>query len=174
MHTGLGYCKLSPLTLLLTHFLSFAQYIGIWDQTTGVKISIEFVSNNYTGALFPTITTSSKLIWENAASIIITNPINEAIWTNSRHIASTTGFTYTSLIHYIQQNIHLFTIYQPITILQANLGQLISGGFDPNNVIITPINSYYFIEKMISQLAYLGCVVESLITVSGVWYIIYV
>jgi hypothetical protein len=60
--------------------------LGVWDITTGDKFSIEFVAVNYTGALFPMITDDNQIIWNNAAKVVVTNPLVQNNWVNSRLI----------------------------------------------------------------------------------------
>ena len=53
--------------------------IGAWNLATDDKLSIEFISNSYTGALLPGIS-NGVLTWNNSAQIIITYPLSEDDW----------------------------------------------------------------------------------------------
>jgi hypothetical protein len=62
--------------------------LGIWNKEKHLKMSIELVCDDYLGALLPTVDTSqvnfTRLIWNNTGSIVLTKPMNESFWSESR------------------------------------------------------------------------------------------
>eukprot|EP01038_Epipyxis_sp_PR26KG_P007787 gene7787-10578_t len=147
--------------------------LGVWDQTTNVKFSIEFVSNDYIGGLIPT-TSNGQLIWENQASIIITSPLVEDNWSNSRLITITTGAAYSQLITYLQNNINSFTVYQPVSVIYINESLYnssmknditVNDLTDIGSLLVTPTSSFTFLDIMVSQLASYGCDLQSFLQI---------
>jgi hypothetical protein len=73
-----------------TEFLDYGSNhagLGVWDLTTGAKFSVQFVSDNFVGALLPTLTsdgssssTSGYIFFNNTGSIVYTDPLQVCIW----------------------------------------------------------------------------------------------
>lgn len=137
----------------------------MWDLDTGLKLSIEFISLSYVGALLPSFD-SGAMVWNNSAAIVVTNPLSQALWTNSRHIASSTGMAYTNLVNYLNENIDQYTVYQPVAIVQSDVNNLINGSTSPIPAILQPVNSYTFVQNVIQQLSKFGCHILSFIQVT--------
>jgi len=75
--------------------------LGIYDITTNLKFSVEFLALNFTGALLPNAAgTNSSLTWNNAASIVVTSPLVVDAWTNSRLVSITSGTAYAQLVSF--------------------------------------------------------------------------
>lgn len=137
--------------------------LGMWDTTTDEKFSIEFVSNNYTGALFPEYS-NGQIVWNNAGSIVITNPLVENNWLNSRLISTTTANAWSQMVTYLKDNTKKYAVYQPVTVVYAN-SSLISDNDEVTTddiaavggVSIYATNSFTFVDDMIQQLADYGC-----------------
>ena len=147
--------------------------LGIWDKSNGVKLTIEFVADNFISAFFPLfINDPIKTIqWNNSGTVIVTIPMDENGWDNSRHISSATGVAYTELKSFLQSHVH--TIYQPITIIEASINDIINGTFSVSKTTIQSQNSYWFVSHTIQNLASFGCSIESFIptSASGIFYI---
>lgn len=95
-------------------------------------------------------------------------------------LASTSGYSYASLIDYLQQNIGLYSAYQPVSVTYATEAQLLnftSGVAQSSNSIgltqLAPMNSYAALDVWINQLAIYGCDVESFLQVysTGFFYL---
>lgn len=136
----------------------------MWDLTNGVKLTIEFVASDYTGALLPQLlSSSSSLYWNNSGLITVTNPINEDNWVNSRHIASSTGVAYADLRNYLLNNYKTFSIYQPVTVVKTSLKDLLNGTETQSAVVVSSQDSYWFVNNLVQNLADFGCVTETFI-----------
>jgi hypothetical protein len=114
--------------------------------------------------LLPNVTASGSIQWRNAASIVITDPINEDLWLNSRLITTTSGNAYSQLITYLQANTALYAYYQPVTSLFLNLTLVNSSDIVSNDdfneigtIILEPTNSFAFVNDLINQLGSYGC-----------------
>jgi len=149
---------------------SFIQYatthagLGVWDLTNGVKLTIEFVANDYTGALLPQLLVSSNsLYWNNSGSIAVTNPINENNWVNSRHVASSTGVAYADLRNYLLGNYKTFNTYQPVTVVKTSYNDLLNGTVSQASVVVDAQDSYWFVNNLVQNLADFGCETETFI-----------
>lgn len=81
--------------------------LGVWDVTLGIKFSIEFLAINYTTSLFPSVINSS-LIWNNEATIQVTNPLIEENWINSKLIVATSGLAYQDFATYLIDSLERF------------------------------------------------------------------
>jgi hypothetical protein len=161
---------------------NFQQYgvahagLGVWDTTTDDKFTIEFISNNYVGALLPNLA-NGVLTWENSGSIVITDPIDDtsSYWINSRLITTTTGSAYNQLITYLQGSRANFATYTPITALSANKTLIDNyNGADISNddlssiggsILLQPINSFAFVDTLIDQLSSYGCDLGSFLNI---------
>lgn len=135
----------------------------MWDTTTDTKFSIEFVANNYTGALFPTYQ-DGQIVWNNAGSIVITNPLVEDNWLNSRLVSTTTANAWSQMVTYLKDNTKKWDVYQPVSVVFAN-SSLYSNTSEVTTddlasvggVSVYAINSFSFVDDMIKQLADYGC-----------------
>ena len=91
--------------------------MGVWDTTANVKFSIDYLANSYLGGFFPTTSNGiAGFQWNNQASIVITNPIIENNWVNSRLIASASGVAYSDFVSWLQENENQYPYYQPSTV----------------------------------------------------------
>jgi hypothetical protein len=139
--------------------------LGIWDTTTDVQFTIEFLSNDYVGGLLPNTTEDGYINWLNAGSIVITNPLDQSVWLNSRLITTTSGSAYSQIITYLQGNYGLFSSYQPVNGVYVN-GSLLNSTSPiatddlesvGANVLVVPTSSFTFVDQMINQLNSYGC-----------------
>jgi len=85
--------------------------LGIWDTTSDVKFTIEFVSIDYVGGLLPE-TSNGEIIWKNVGSVVITDPVVDANWVSSRLITTTIGSAYSQLITFLKGITHLHLHYK--------------------------------------------------------------
>lgn len=147
--------------------------LGIWDTTTDDKFSIEFVSNNYVGALFPDLSVQGEIHWQNQASIVIRWPVNDTEWLTSRLITTTIGSAYSQLIDYLQDHRDEFQSYQPITGLFVNETRLAKSTTSLTNneiyglgkVVVASRDSYWFVDNLIYQLGSYGCDLDTFLQV---------
>lgn len=144
--------------------------LGVWDTTTDVKFTIEFVSVNYTGALLPDLS-SGKLSWKNIGSVVITNPVVQSNWLSSKLITTTIGSVYSQLITYLQDNRNLFLSYQPVTAVYVN-SSAVNGTTQTNtdiynmgNILLPNTGSYWFVDLLVTQLGTYGCDLETFLQV---------
>lgn len=136
--------------------------LGVWDTTSDIKFSIEFLSNDYVGSLLPQLS-GGNIVWNNAASIVITSPLVEKQWLNSRLITTTTGNAYSQLITYLQDNLEDFTVYQPVTALYVN-SSLFNASMEYSTddlhtigeVMVPATNSFQFVDTLVGLLASYG------------------
>jgi hypothetical protein len=148
---------------------SFLEYatthaaLGIWDRTNGLKFTIEFVPDNFVGALLPVLN-NGYIFWNNSGSVVVTNPVNQDEWVNSRHVSSSNGVAYADLVNYLNQNSLQFNIYQPVTVIETTEEDLVNGTYS-HSVIISPLNSYWFVHLLIQTLAGFGCYTDTFIQV---------
>lgn len=137
--------------------------LGIWDTTTNKKFTIEFLSDNYVGGLLPNCS-DGYIHWQNAASIVITDPIDDSAWLNSRLITTTSGNAWTQIITYLKDNTNKYTTYQPVTALYLNASLVNSSVITSNDdidsigsLVLAPTNSFAFVSDLINQLGSYGC-----------------
>jgi hypothetical protein len=141
--------------------------LGIWDTTTGIKQSIQFIPNNYTGTLIPTLTSDGRIIWYNSGNIVITSPIVEDEWSTSTFIGISSGGSYNDLKNFITgdpvdyQYQPVEVIYPDITALEQNYSKNPLNPIDLGIIVIAPNNSYAFVNSLMKQLNAYGCVLES-------------
>ena len=146
--------------------------LGVWDTTKNYKFTIEFICQDYIGALFPsTNTTADSLIWQNTGSVVVTTPTDDQDWLNSQLVSVTTGVAYNQLISYIQANMKLFEVYQPIQVVYKNFTQFsntdsVNSTQDSSTDLNVPTTeSFWFVNLLINQLSTYGATVESYLTV---------
>lgn len=133
--------------------------LGVWDTTSNDKYSIEFTSESYVGSLLPTVA-NGVLTWNNAGNIVITYPLDDSLWLNARLICTTSGSSYSQLITYLQDNINLYSTFQPVTglFVNASLYNATSGDVqsaDLNSIgkiLIPSSDSFAFVDTLINQL----------------------
>jgi hypothetical protein len=141
--------------------------------TANFKLTIQFVSNDFTGSLLP-ILSEGRIFWNNTGSVVVTNPLINDDWINSRHIASASGVAYTDLVQYLQANVDLFTVYQPISVVWPRPDQTFpnsstfQGSTDQGigDVLISSTDSYYFLNNVLTNLADFGCELQTFLQVS--------
>ena len=146
-------------------------------KITSTKISVEFVAEDYLSALFPN-TTSGSLVWNNAGSIYINNPLNSSFWLNSRIISETTGYIYLKYIYDLYRNIssEQYTVFQPIKVIQPNVAYfqniLPVSELDIGTVTVYPKSSYAFVISVIEFLLSLDCQVQVILglTTTSIFY----
>jgi hypothetical protein len=131
--------------------------------TTNIRLSIEFIADNYEGTIIPTCS-NNQLFWNNSGSIVVTNPLNQNVWGNSRHIARSTGVAYTNLVDYLHSSVDNFKIYQPVNIVYTSTGNIynFSNYFSYQETqygktVIAATESYGFINEVFNQLQTFGC-----------------
>lgn len=90
--------------------------------------------------------------------------MDESAWLNSRLLTTTSGNAYSQLITYLQGNTGLFAYYQPVTGIYVNVSLINSSTVVINDdidkfgdVLVQPINSFAFVDNLISQLGSYGC-----------------
>ena len=94
---------------------------------------------------------------------MITSPLVEDNWLNSRLITTATGNAYSQLITYLQDHQDEFVTYQPVTALFVNF-TLFNSSVDYTNddlytigkVIVPAMNSFYFVDVLVNLLASYG------------------
>lgn len=145
--------------------------LGVWDTTSDVKFTIEFVSEDYVGSLLPDLD-NGAINWKNAGRVVITDPLVEANWLSARLITTTIGSAYSQIITYLQDNDFLFDSYQPITGMYLNSSSLNTSLHYSNtelytmgNVLVTNRGSYWFLDLLVNQLGTYGCDLESFLAV---------
>ncbi len=137
--------------------------LGIWDTTTDVKFTIEFVANDYVGALLPQLNPDGSITWNNQGSIVITNPLIESNWLNSRLLTTTSGNAWTQIINYLQSVPDKFTIYQPVTGIYLNASLFNTSSVystddinDVGKVVLPGMDSFTFVDELVTQLGSYG------------------
>lgn len=141
---------------------AFHAGIGAWNTNTNSKISIELVANDYVGALFPVYSSSGALVWNNSASIVITDPLVTSDWMRSTSITSTSGVAFSELVNFLQDksDTSSFNIYQPVSVFAAAFNDE-----DPklnySSVEVEPVNSFTFAATLINELNSYGCNMET-------------
>ena len=160
------------------NFIQVSPYnaaLGVWDTTTDLKFSIQFVCDQYTGSVFPTLLSGNTISWNNTGRIMVTNPLDEDQWIISRHIAQTNGGPYKDLMYYIMNTLaKQLTTYQPITVLYLDLSSFNistlegSESSDPgltkqmleasSTELVSSTESYNFLEMVTDQLNDIGIV----------------
>ncbi len=168
--------------------MSFTEYattqagLGVWDTTTDVKLSIQFVANDYIGSLLPELRVAAGtggsngyIHWNNTGKIVITSPLAEDQWINSRHISSSSGVAYQDLVTYLIENFQDFSIYQPVSVVRpssekkfnASSSSSLQGNTDTGigTIVIVPQNSYSFLNAMLKNLANFGCNLKTFLQV---------
>jgi hypothetical protein len=137
--------------------------LGVWDTTTDVKFTIEFISNDYVGSLLPKVD-GNTIQWNNQASIVITNPLIQTNWLYSRLLTTTSAYAWTQLVDYLQENIDQYEFYQPVTGLYLNNSlfnsSVVYSTDDINEVgevVIGGMDSFTFVDQLVTQLGSYGC-----------------
>ena len=148
--------------------------LGIWDITTGKKLTIQLVSYNYVGALLPTLfqnNVGNQIFWNNSGLLLISD-LNENDWINSRQIATSSGVSYQDLKNNLQDIVNDFPAYQPVSVVYPkripNAEDIQSGNWDFSTDTVTLIpadNSYAFLGSLLSNLAQFGCSLQSFLQV---------
>jgi hypothetical protein len=102
--------------------------LGIWNKDRHLKLSLEFVCLDYIGSLLPTILSSSSspsdpetLFWNNSASIVLTRPINETYWSESRLLAVSNGGAYKALVQYLKDHEKRYSKYQVLSLYPSHV-----------------------------------------------------
>lgn len=134
--------------------------LGIWDTSDDFKMSIEFICDDYVGSLLPTVNLAEKsLTWKNQGSIIVTEPLVESDWLNSRLLSTTSSTAYTQLIDYLKSNRKSYENYQPVSYIYADPNS--SFYYDSNlqtengrvgEIKIQATESFDFVNTLIKQL----------------------
>jgi hypothetical protein len=149
--------------------------LGVWDTTSDVKFSIEFVSENYVGALLPGFNDDDEtLTWENGGTVVFTTPTQASDWLNSQLVCVTTGVAYNQLITFIEDNLDMYAKFQPVEVVWYN--ETLSGAFNSsdytsNDLIfsgdlkVAKTESFWFVNTLINQLSTYGATVEAYLTV---------
>lgn len=134
--------------------------LGVYDSSTNVKFSIEFVALNYTGALLPTgfderNGTSRAWRWNNAGALAVALPLNDAAWTNSRLVSITSGTAWLELRSWLQRNYQGDLYYQPVSVV---------AGSPSGAVLVSAFDSYALAQAAIAQLASFGAPLNSFVS----------
>ena len=125
----------------------------------------------YLDTIFPNCT-QRKMIWNNHGSVVVTIPMNHDAWINSRFVSSSTGVAYDDLRKYLQNEQNEYTVYQPVSIVYSKSGQLsnfttftssvVQGD---GKVVVPAVESYAFVDHILSKLAAFGCHLQSFLQV---------
>jgi hypothetical protein len=106
--------------------------LGIWNKDLHLKLSLEFICHDYIGALLPLLVTVpvpvtvtvpitvteeeeeelTTLQWNNTGSIVLTKPMNESYWAESRLVAVSNGAAYEALVQYLKDHEKRYARYQ--------------------------------------------------------------
>lgn len=123
--------------------------LGIWNKDSGVKYSLEIVCWNYSAALFPNVVNATTMVWHNDAVIVMTQPIDEVYWSESRLVAVSNGAAYEYLRTYLIEEAHdKYSVYQPVSLncfdpaAEDNLGK----------AVIPFLDSYEFTFDLLREL----------------------
>lgn len=139
--------------------------LGVWDIKTGEKFSIEFISEDYLGALLPVAnSTTNEFAWQNAGSVVVTIPTNFDNWMGSQLVCVSSGTAYNQLVSYIQNHQSSFATYQPVevihyntTVLETAVGDQVSS---PGDILVPKTDSFWFVNQLINELSTYGTTVE--------------
>jgi hypothetical protein len=85
--------------------------LGIWNKDRHLKLSLELICGDYVGALLPTVV-DHMIEWNNSASIVLTTPMNETFWAESRLLAVSNGAAYEALVQYLKDHEKRYLRYQ--------------------------------------------------------------
>ena len=88
---------------------------------------------------------------------------------------STGGVAYSNFVNYLQENVGLFTTYQPVTVAFLppevlnlnNYTVLGSSVFASAHISLPPFNSYAAVDLWVNQLANYGCDVAAYLQIYG-------
>ena len=116
------------------------------------KLSIEFLPNDITKTVLPTID-GDNMTWDNFATIHVTWPINDTAWTNSRLIADSNGAAVAGLRTWLIDNEDFYTRFQPITVM-APAGQSNSVMWGEGPSIAYPaMDANFLVQNILNELA---------------------
>lgn len=140
--------------------------LGVWDKTTDYKFTIEFVSEDYVGALLPDFDQDSgSLVWSNQGEIVFTLPAKESDWQNSQLICDTTGVAYNQLVTYLQDNEDSFTAYQPVRVQYHHNTTSTS-----HRAQVEKRDSFWFVSQLVAQLSSYGADTEAFLEIHATSY----
>jgi hypothetical protein len=143
--------------------------LGVWDTTTNQRFSIEFISDSYTGSLLPVLNPdTSSITWDNSASVVVTDPLEDSNWIASSLVSTTNGAAYNNLAEYLQDNRELFTTYQPVAVIMTNGSTLmnvttvtnIDSPMEIGSSTVQAHDSYWFVTALLVQLGNFGSDLE--------------
>jgi len=147
------------------NFVMTSAAMGIWNKDSNVKISVQFVCTSYVDALFPTVVTASTtsgkaLQWNNGGKIVVTEPLSENEWLDSRLVATSTGSAYQNIVDTLQnyEDDGDFTFYQPVNVLNP---QALNPSLGTDNYLVQAQNSYYLTMELFRVLSDTGVDLES-------------
>lgn len=127
--------------------------LGIWNKDTDVKYSLEIVCLNYTDALFPIVIDDTTMEWNNHATIVMTYPISESLWSESRLVAVSNGAAYECIRTYLLDNHKKkYKVYQPVSVNAFDLTHSDHVG----EASIPFLDSYKFTFELLQELANYG------------------
>jgi hypothetical protein len=141
--------------------------IGVWDKTSDAKFTIEFVSDDYVGALLPDFDEEARsLVWKNGGNVVFTSPSEESDWLNSQLICDATGVAYNQLVSYIEDNAGLFASFQPVEVVHYNGTDSAATG----TVLVSKTESFWFVNRLVRQLSSYGADTESFLDIHATSY----
>lgn len=152
--------------------------IGVWDTTSDQKFTIEFISEDYVGALLPDFDDDTQsLVWKNQGQVVFTVPTSNKNWLNSQLICDTSGVAYNQLVTYIEDNIDLFASFQPVEVVYYN-ASLLSNATEYTNteldksghLKVAKTDSFFFVNKIVHLLTDYGADTESFLQIYGTAY----
>jgi len=136
--------------------------LGIWNKDTDVKYSLEIVCLNYTDALFPIVLDSTTMEWNNQATIVMTYPISESLWSESRLVAVSNGAAYECILTYLLDNYKKkYHVYQPVSVNAYDLTRSDHVG----EASIPYLDSYKFTFDLLQELTDYGVELDAFLGV---------
>jgi hypothetical protein len=142
----------------------------VWDKTSDFKFTIEFVADDYVGALLPDLDEEARtLVWQNGGNVVFTSPSDESDWLNSQLICDATGVAYNQLISYIEDNAGLFASFQPVEVIHYN-GTVAGDGTATGTVQVSKTESFWFVNRLVLQLSSYGADTESFLDIHATSY----
>ena len=144
--------------------------LGVWDKTTDKKFTIEFLSNDYVGALLPDFDEDSKvLLWNNQGKVVFTTPSEQEDWIYSQMVSDTTGVAYNQLVTFIEDNLGEFSVFQPVEVAHYNASD-IANDSNGGHTLVANKGSFWFVNLLVHELSTYGADTESFLDVHATSY----
>ena len=126
---------------------------GIWNTVNNEKLSIEFLPDDVTKTVLPTIYENMTMKWDNTASIHVTWPINDTAWTNSRLIADSNGAAVAGLRKWLIDNEASYTRFQPVTVMAPAVQSDSVIWNDGPSIAYAAMDANFLVQNILNELA---------------------